>query len=54
MDRLTFEMLNVVAGRKTQANAIQSQTLFERPIQTLYGIPVRIIDAMATNETATT
>lgn len=54
MDRLTFEMLNVCASRKTQANAIQSVSLFERPIQSLYGIPVRILDCMSVNESATT
>jgi len=51
MDRLTFEMLNVCASRKTQNNAIRSDTLFERPVQTLYGIPVRILDALEVNET---
>jgi len=51
MDRLTWEMLNVVASRKTQANAIRSETLFERPIQTLYGIPVRVLDALNVDET---
>lgn len=52
MDRQCFEMLNVCASRKTQSNAIRSETLFERPIQSLYGVPVRIVDALETNETA--
>lgn len=50
MDRLVFEMLNVCASRKTQENAIRPDTLFDRPIQTLYGIPVRIVDALEANE----
>lgn len=50
MDRMTFEMLHVVASRKTQSNAIRQDTLFERPVQTLYGYPVRLLDAMETDE----
>lgn len=54
MDRMVLEMLNVVASRKTQANAIQTDDLFGRRVTTVYGIPVRICDALEVNEDATT
>ena len=54
MDKLTLEMINVLCGRKTQSNAIRTETLFERKITTILGIPVRTLDAMNVNETATT
>lgn len=54
MDRMVFEMLNVVAGRKTQANAIKTEDLFGRRVDTIYGVPVRICDALEVNEAITT
>lgn len=50
MDKMTFEMINVMCGRKTQANAIRSEMLFERPVYTLFGIPVRMLDSLETDE----
>lgn len=54
MDKLCFEMIQVLCGRKTQANAIRSEQLFERKVTTLFGIPVRVMSAMNVNEDATT
>lgn len=54
MDRLTFEAFGVWCSRKTQDNAIKTEDLFGRKVNTIMGIPVRILDALATNETATT
>jgi hypothetical protein len=54
MDRLTLEAVGVWCSRKTQDNAIRKEDLFGRKVDTIMGIPVRILDALATNETATT
>ena len=54
MERLVWEAICTLAARKTQSNAISQTTLWERPTQTLYGVPVRTLDAMAINETAAT
>lgn len=53
MDRLTLEMLNVVAGRLTQSNAIRQEELFGRKITSLFGVPVRTLDCMSVNENVT-
>jgi hypothetical protein len=54
MDRLTLEAVGVWCSRKTQDNAMRKEDLFGRKVDTIMGIPVRILDALATNETATT
>lgn len=54
MDKLTWEAVGVWMARKTMSNAIGSKDLQERPTETLFGIPVRICDALNTNETEVT
>lgn len=54
MDKMTLEMIQVMCGRKTQENAMRSEQLFDRKVTTLFGIPVRKMACMNTNETATT
>ena len=54
MDRLTWEAVGVWMARKTMTNAIGFKDLQERPTQTLFGIPVRICDALNANETEVT
>ncbi len=54
MDRLTWEAVGVWLARKTMVNAIGFKDLQERPTETLFGIPVRICDALNTAETAVT
>jgi len=54
MDKLTWEAVGVWLARKTMTNAIGFKDLQERPTETLFGIPVRIADALNTNETAVT
>jgi hypothetical protein len=54
MDKMTFEMVQVLCGRKTQENAIRSETLFDRQVTTLFGYPVRKQACMNVNEDATT
>lgn len=54
MDRLVWEAVGVWLSRKTMSNAIGFKDLQERPTETLFGIPVRICDALNTNETEVT
>jgi hypothetical protein len=54
MDRLTWEAVGVWLARKTMGNAIQFKDLQERPTEFLFGIPVRICDALNSNEDVVT
>jgi hypothetical protein len=54
MPKLVLEMLNVLAGRLTQENAVRTEDLFGRKITSVMGIPVRTLDCMNIDETATT
>ena len=54
MDKLTWEAVGVWLARKTMTNAIGFKDLQERPTETLFGIPVRICDALNSNETEVT
>ncbi len=54
MDRLSWEAVGVWLARKTMTNAIGFKDLQERPTETLFGLPVRICDALNTNETEVT
>jgi hypothetical protein len=54
MDKLTWEAVGVWLARKTMSNAIQFRDIQERPSETLFGIPVRICDALNSNETEVT
>jgi len=49
-----FEMIEVVCHRKTQGNAIKTEDIFGRKVETIWGIPVRTLDCMAVNEDITT
>ncbi len=50
MDKQVLENIDVLLARKTQSNALKREQLMDRNVQTLFGIPVRLSDAMATNE----
>lgn len=54
MDKQTLEMIQVLCGRKTAENAVRFEQLFDRKVTTLFGVPVRTLACMNTNETATT
>ncbi len=51
MDKLTWEAVGIWLSRKTMLNAMGFKDLQERPTHTLFGIPVRTLDALNVNET---
>lgn len=51
MDRTTWENIETLMHRKTMGNAISLKDVQERMTETLFGRPVRICDALASNET---
>jgi hypothetical protein len=51
MDRTTWENVETLMHRKTMGNAVSVKELQERTTMTLFGRPVRICDALASNET---
>jgi hypothetical protein len=52
MDRTTWENIETLLHRKTMGNAVSVKEIQERTTETLFGRPVRICDALASNETA--
>ena len=54
MDKITWEAVQVWLDRKTMSNAYSYAQVESRKTKTLFGNPVRICDALNTNETEVT
>lgn len=54
MDKITWEAVQTWLDRKTMSNAYNYATVEARKTKTLFGLPVRICDALNTNETEVT